>query len=228
MRGAAGVLAAVSLVHLGAQAAGGGAVAELSQVLLMPALAAVLLTGTWPPRSREVRLVLVALGFSGLGDSLPRLTDGTAAFLLMLGGFLVAQGVYAVAFWPARAGSVLARRPVLVPLYPLATGSVVALCAPAAGPLLPALVLYALAITAMAVLATGLGRLAGGGAVVFLVSDTLIALDAFGVLTPPLHQLWVMSTYLAAQVLLVAAVLRREKERDDGRPRRARRRGRPG
>lgn len=214
MRIAAGVLAGVVVLHLCAQAAGGGVFADITQVLLMPALAAVLITGTAPPRSREVRLVLLALGFSWLGDALPRVTEGTVAFLLMLGGFLAAQAVYAMAFWPARSASVLGRCPPAVVPYLLATGTVVVLCAPAAGPLLPALIVYALAISAMAVLATGRGLLAGAGAVVFLASDTLIAVNAFDVLTLPLHPAWVMATYVAAQTMLVVAVLRHARDRD--------------
>ena len=39
-----------------------------------------------------------------------------------------------------------------------------------------------------------------------MVSDSLIALDAFGTLTLPAHSVWVMATYLTAQLLLVLAV----------------------
>lgn len=60
----------------------------------------------------------------------------------------------------------------------------------------------------MALLATGLGRLGAIGGAVFVVSDSLIALDSFGVLTLPAHNVWVMATYLVAQVLVVFAVRR--------------------
>ena len=62
---------AVALVHLGAQLAGGGLVADATQVLLMPLLAGVLWCETSSPRGRLVTLVLVALGLSWLGDSAP-------------------------------------------------------------------------------------------------------------------------------------------------------------
>lgn len=77
--------------------------------------------------------------------------------------------------------------------------------------LLPAVALYALAIVVMAVLATGLGRLAGLGAAMFVGSDALIALSAFGVVTLPGHDVWVMSTYIAAQTMLILAVRRRAR-----------------
>lgn len=41
-----------------------------------------------------------------------------------------------------------------------------------------------------------------------MVSDALIAMNSFGVLTLPGHGVWVMGTYIAAQGMLVAAVQR--------------------
>lgn len=205
MRIALGFLAAVAAVHLGAQVANHAPTAGATQVLLMPAAAVVLVTGTRAPRGPLVRLGLVALFFSWLGDTAPRLVDGDAAFLAMVGFFLVAQVVYAIAFWPYRHRSVL-RRPLLLLPYLAAAVVIGGLCAPTAGALLPAVIVYAIAIVAMAVLATGLGRLAAIGAAVFVVSDSLIALSSFGVLTVPGHGFWVMATYIAAQLMLVLAI----------------------
>lgn len=196
---------AVSSVHLTAQLVGPRWAADLTQVLLMPLLAAALLWATVAPRGRLVLLMLVGLGFSWLGDSVPRLLEGDTGFLAMLGGFLIAQVLYAVAFWPFRRRSLL-RRPAVALLYLAVAAAIVALCAPGAGALLPAVVVYAVAIALMAVLATGLGVVAGIGAAVFVLSDALIALNAFGVLTLPGHGFWVMLTYLGAQTMLVRAV----------------------
>lgn len=41
-----------------------------------------------------------------------------------------------------------------------------------------------------------------------MLSDALIALNSFGVLTLPGHGFWVMLTYLAAQTMLILAVHR--------------------
>ncbi|MEE1652036.1 lysoplasmalogenase [Brachybacterium sp. J144] len=208
MRWALGAYLAVSGIHVLAQLLGHAPTADLTQLLLMPLLALALLVGTSAPRSRLVRLNLLALACSFVGDAMPRLLDGDAAFRTMLGSFLLAQLVYAIAFWPLRDGSLL-RRPVLLLPYFAAAFVIVLLCAPEAGALLPTIVVYAGAIVAMAVLATGLGRLGGIGAAVFVVSDALIAVNAFGVLTLPAHGAWVMSTYLAAQLMLVLAMLGR-------------------
>jgi uncharacterized membrane protein YhhN len=204
-------LAGVAATHLGAQLVGAGVAADVTQVMLMPLLLVVLLAGTAPPHGRLVRLFALGLGLSWLGDTLPRFLEGQAQFLAMLGAFLLAQGVYALALWPLRGDSLLVRPLAALP-YLLAAVVIVALCAPGAGALLPALVVYAAAICAMAVLATALGPRGAIGGAVFVLSDALIALDTFGVLTLPAHAVWVMATYVAAQLLLVLGVLDRDAE----------------
>jgi len=199
-------LAVVTGVHLVAQlAAPEGLVVELTQVLLMPLLAAALFAGTSRPRGRLVGLVLIALFFSWLGDTVPRFVGGDGGFLSLVGCFLVAQVVYAVAFWPFRKQSLLGR-PAVVGVYGVALVLLVVLCAEEAGPLLVPVVVYGIALVTMAVLATGLGPVAGVGGAVFLVSDSLIALRAFADIDLPAHSFWVMLTYVVGQVLLVLAV----------------------
>jgi len=73
--------------------------------------------------------------------------------------------------------------------------------------LVPVLI-YGACLGTMAVLATGVNRLTAIGGAVFLVSDGLIALDAFvSGFDLPAEGFWVMATYVAAQVLIVAGVL---------------------
>lgn len=212
-----GALALLTLVHLAAQLGGAPALADTSQWFLVPALAGCLwlatrsATGAGRRRSRLVRLTLLALGFSWLGDTAPDLADGDAAFLVMVGFFLCAQVTYALAFWPCRAGSVL-RRPLALAPYLVAFLVLVAACAPGAGPLLVPVVVYGACLVLMAVTATGVDRLAAVGGAVFLVSDALIALNAFAPwYALPAHGFWVMLTYVAGQVLLVRGVMRRER-----------------
>lgn len=97
----------------------------------------------------------------------------------------------------------------------LGAGYAVALAAMAAV-LLPALPAglripvagYSLLLTAMAYRASGPGLWAGVGGALFLVSDTLIATGIADLPQPPVPGFWVMATYLAAQSLLAAGVLR--------------------
>jgi uncharacterized membrane protein YhhN len=68
---------------------------------------------------------------------------------------------------------------------------------------------YGALLGTMAVLATGVNLLTAVGGALFLVSDGLIALDAFAAgFDLPAQGFWVMATYVAAQSLIVAGVLR--------------------
>lgn len=205
------IFLALATVHLVWQLTGQDVYAGAAQWFLMPALLAFLAFRTrGTRRSRLVRLTLLALSFSWLGDSAPDLATGNTSFLLMVAFFFVAQLVYLVAFWPHRDRSVLhQRRGLLVP-YAAAIGTLVVACAPHAGGLLVPVLLYGLLLGAMAVLATGMGPLVWAGGALFLVSDGLIALHAFAPWWElPLQGFWVMLTYLAAQLLIVLGILDR-------------------
>ncbi len=205
---AIGAFFGLSAVHLVSLALGRELAADVSQVTLMPPLAVALATAVPAPRAAVVRRTLLALGFSWLGDTLPRFAEGDTAFLLMVGSFMVAQGCYIAAFAPWRDRSVLRRRALLAP-YVIAIGGLVAACGPYAGPLLVPVFCYGLLLGTMAVLASGVNRLTWVGGAVFLVSDALIALDAFAPWWHlPGQSFWVMSTYLAAQTAIVAGVVR--------------------
>lgn len=217
-------LAGISAVHLVAQGtAPGGVVAEVSQILLMPAVAAVLLAGVRTPRSRTVKLAGLALFFSWLGDTLPRFGEGSAlvelysfdGFLLMVGGFLAAQIAYCAAFARHRRDS-WAVRPVALGAAGALLVAVLAVIAPAAGGLLAPVAVYAVSLLAMALLATGLGPKAALGGLVFVASDALIGLRAFAgidALERPAWGVVVMATYIVGQTLLTLGVLDRDAER---------------
>lgn len=208
----------VVTAHLAAQLLGADTAARWTQWALMPVLAAALLAARQRkrPLSRLERFTLAGVGFSWLGDTLPHFVGGTVgstepgitSFLVLVGMFAVAQTLYAVAFWPYRDASVL-RSPWLL-AYLGAAVVMVALCAPGAGPLLPAVVLYAALIAVMAALATGVHRLTAMGAILFMISDSVIALGAFAPWWNLTGQgFWVMSTYAAAQFLIVFGVVAR-------------------
>ncbi|WP_306371310.1 lysoplasmalogenase [Nocardiopsis sp. CC223A] len=207
------LFALVAAAHLAVQVVGAEAWSRPSQVLLMPLLAAFVWAAAPRPRGRLVRLVLVALFFSWLGDTAPALASGDTAFLVMVGFFLVAQAVYIAAFAPWWARSPLgSNRTLLVP-YGVVVAGLVALCAPGAGPLLVPVLVYGLLLGAMAVLSVGVHRWAAVGGALFLLSDGLIALRAFSPgFDLPLSGFWVMLTYSAAQALIVLGALARDRE----------------
>nr|WP_216645623.1 lysoplasmalogenase [Isoptericola halotolerans] len=211
-RVAAGVLAALAVVHLVAQLLDLTPVADATQWFLMPALAATLWCTTTSPRSRLVRLTLVALGFSWVGDTLPDGFSGDAAYLAMVGAFLCAQVMYVVAFWPHRRESVLVRHPAASAVYVFLAVMLVATSLPGApGVLGVAVVVYAVCLTSMAVLATGVHGLAAIGGLLFLFSDAMIALGLFADAVPPLSEFWIMASYVLGQVLIVAGVVARQR-----------------
>ncbi|MGP5687932.1 lysoplasmalogenase family protein [Glutamicibacter ardleyensis] len=206
--GSALVLGAVSIIHLTAQLiATDGPLADATQILLMPALAAVLLLATRRPRSILVRWVLLALGCSWLGDTIPRFMTGDPAFLTMVGCFLLAQLCYLLALRTYWRHSVLYRPWWVIP-YLFAFAWLVIVCAPHAGSLLIPVVIYGAALTLMAVLSTGLGTLAGAGGAIFFISDALIALRSFAGIEMPAHSFWIMLSYVVGQSMIVAAVAR--------------------
>lgn len=197
------VFLTVAGLHLVGQLTGLTLLHLTTKPLLMPALLAWFLTVT--PRSRLRTLVAVGLGWSWLGD-LGLMPSGEGWFLAGLGAFLVAQVTYAVAFWPSRRDSVFARPLLTLPYLAVLAGLLAALWGDL-GDLRVPVTVYAVVIVTMAMLATGIDRLVGVGAALFVASDALIALDTLaGAVRLPVHGFWVMLTYLAAQLLIATGV----------------------
>ncbi|MEU7296556.1 lysoplasmalogenase [Streptomyces exfoliatus] len=188
-----GLAAAVDLVSLLAGAELGH---QLAKPLLMPLLAAHAVTRGAP------NLLVAALLF-GWGGDVFLLSDADWAFLVGMGSFAAGHVCYLVLF---------GRRRTSVPLgiaYTAALVGTVALLWPD----LPAdlripVAGYSLLLTAMAYRASSLGLLAGLGGALFLLSDTLIATGVAAWPQLPAPDFWVMLTYIAAQYLLTAGVLR--------------------
>jgi uncharacterized membrane protein YhhN len=205
--------AIVAVAHLAFLAAGASVAADVTQVAAMPILAVALLKCSAAARSggRLTRWTLLALGFSWLGDSVPRFLSGDAAFMAMVGGFLLAQLAYITAFAPRWRLSILAHRRWWFLPYAALFVALVVICVPHAGGLAPVVTVYGLTLVTMAVLATGVHRLAWVGGALFFVSDGLIALRAFAPWWPlqgAAGSITVMTTYFAGQLLLVIGVLR--------------------
>ncbi|WP_425956943.1 lysoplasmalogenase family protein [Xylanimonas sp. McL0601] len=218
-----GVFAVVAVVHLAAHVVvpGGSGVVNVTQWLLMPPLAAALWCATAVPRPQLVQLVVVALLCSWAGDVVPSFVPDSLSFLVLMGLFLCAQVVYVLAFAPYREASVLRRRRGVVLAYGVVYVAIVGTAAvvllPQGGAnigLVAGLAVYGAVLVTMAVLATGVDRLAGIGGALFLVSDGLLGVaqampDAIDALPPGVHGFAVMLTYIAAQTLLAAGVRRR-------------------
>lgn len=124
-------------------------------------------------------LVWVALLLSAVGDiALSR--KGDRAFLIGLGGFALAHLAYVLHFWTLGTGPTIAHWPWIALLVVLALSTEVWL-APFTGALKGPVRVYVVLITLMGLTALGLGDrpLALWGAVAFILSDTILALQLF-------------------------------------------------
>jgi uncharacterized membrane protein YhhN len=145
------------------------------------------------------RLVLAGLLLSLLGDAC-LLSDRRSLFLGGLAAFLLAHLSYAAAFGTRGA-------PPAWPMVPLGAtlGLVLRWLWPHLGELRGPVVAYTLAIGAMVWLAMGMVPAVKVGAVLFFLSDLLVARDRF--VAPGLRNRLVgLPLYYAAQALLASAV----------------------
>ncbi|MFD3664255.1 lysoplasmalogenase [Streptomyces sp. NPDC058659] len=183
------------VVDLGSLLAGAELGHQLAKPLLMPLLAAYAVTRGAP------KLLIAALLF-GWGGDVFLLSDADWAFLVGMGSFAAGHVCYLVLFGRRRTSTLLGAG------YAAALVGTVALLWPD----LPAdlripVAGYSLLLTAMAYRASALGRAAGLGGALFLLSDTLIATGVAEWPQLPAPDFWVMLTYIAAQYLLTVGVL---------------------
>ncbi len=197
--------AVVSLVQLVALFAGAVPLASATKPLLMPALLLALLWGLRTWRGQVVLFGGLGILFSWAGDVL--LGDpGGIGFLLGLGGFFLAHLAYLVLFlrplrrrrmpWPAL---------VLVAWW---VGLLLVL-GPHLGVLFVPVAVYGLVLGLAASAAMGTNRLTATGGVLFLLSDTLLALKLF----LPGFALWeadflIMLLYVLGEGLIILGAAR--------------------
>jgi uncharacterized membrane protein YhhN len=169
--------------------------------------------GEW---NRFHGMILAALAFSWIGDITLQLTAFREDFFLLgLASFLVAQLLYLVAFFSTKGPNVLAKRPYLV-IPVLAYGALVLwlLWGGLEEMKLP-VALYTLVILTM--LTAAINRkgkvnphsyqLVLAGAILFVLSDSMIAINKFG--QPfELARVAIMTSYITAQFLIAIGCLR--------------------
>lgn len=178
----------------------------VSKALLMPALLAFFTSCLDGLQHRLVRWVTMALVFSWVGDLL-LIGDGDLFFVAGLLAFLGAQICYIVGFRPYAALGPLRTRPWLALPYVAYGLLLLALMLPDLGGLAVPVAIYAGALVTMAVLATGVSPTAALGAILFLISDSLIALTGLTDLLPEAAGTLIMPTYVVGQLLIILGVL---------------------
>jgi len=143
-----------------------------------------------------------ALAFGAAGD-VALLGSGDAAFTAGLVSFLAGHLAWVAALRQRPGGGRLRSRPALALPYLAAFGSLNAYLWPRTGKDRIPVLGYSTALLAMALTAldTGSPR-AGVGGALFLLSDSLLALEKFAGVQLPAHEGLVMATYTSAQALL--------------------------
>ncbi|WP_299594220.1 lysoplasmalogenase [uncultured Microbulbifer sp.] len=153
-------------------------------------------------------LTVAALLFSATGDVLLAIPFANH-FVFGLGAFLLAQLTYAGNF--LRAAELGSRRFALRGIAVVLAALLLARqVLPNAGEMALPVVFYVMAIVFMALSAAAHrsgSSLLFAGALTFMISDALIALNRF-VDPIPLSGTWIMLTYYAAQALLVTGLIR--------------------
>ncbi|MFF4578941.1 lysoplasmalogenase [Streptomyces sp. NPDC001373] len=200
-----GAFVLASAVDLGALLAGWHPGHVVAKPLLMPLLVAYVLT------LRAPRLLVAALLF-GWGGDLALLFDAEPAFLVGMGSFAAGHVCYLMLFHERSLFGRGRTSPALGGAYAVALVGTVALLwgdlptglrVPVAG--------YSLLLASMAYRSSALGRVAGVGGALFLLSDTLIATGVAEWPQLPRPDFWIMATYLAAQYLLASGTLGRRQ-----------------
>ncbi|MGB3303259.1 lysoplasmalogenase [Gordonia sp. (in: high G+C Gram-positive bacteria)] len=202
----------VSVIHLVALTFNSG-VAGPTKLFLMPLLALPVVGAGRGHVVGPIRtLLLVALGFSWLGDGAGAFFPNGLELPLMLAFFGCAHIAYIVLF--VRYLNVR-RLPRWVAIYALWWVVMVAVIGPHTGALLIPVALYGLVLAGTAATAGGCGPMVAIGGAFFLTSDSLLAWRLF---LPDAAPGWfgpaVMATYTLGQGLIVAGVLRQTKRRE--------------
>ena len=207
--------ALLSLLNLFAIGSDHFTLQALSKSLLMPALIGSCLAVPWSNPSLRWTII-TALLFSWMGDiALLFRANMVPAFLIGLGMFLVAHLFYIVG--SVRTGVSFSSGPVSLGVTAVLIGGgifLVHLLYPSLGSMQVPVMLYATVIIAMGIMAAmRAGHTSGtsynlvlSGAVLFIISDSVIALNKF---YAPFEGagIFIMTTYLLAQYLLTSGFL---------------------
>ncbi|MEP4190202.1 MAG: lysoplasmalogenase [Sneathiella sp.] len=162
------------------------------------------------PSGRLQKSVTLALLVSSLGDIFLAIRT-TDYFVEGLGSFLIAHLIYISVFFHGRNPDQPSKGKIgLMGAIIVIAGGVVMYLWPSLGALKAPVGLYIMVITLMAIAAIYSrfdGKLVISGAIIFMLSDALIALNKF-IAPIPGASIYIWITYVSAQILITAAVIR--------------------
>lgn len=212
---AGAVFLLLSLVDVLSVFVGGNDIHLYVKPLLMPSLAAAALCQLLPGHNcRLTWLLVIGLCFHTAGDVLLNI-DGFLYFALGLGAFLIGHWFY-LGVLLSEIGALKGWKEILCLAVPLVLAPVIVGFFGVEWPFSAAVILYA--FTLMVVAASGIlwnlrgrqfaSRIFWGG-ILFIISDSLIALKSFAGIDFALRSALVMPTYLLAEWLLVSGMVRK-------------------
>jgi len=182
----------LSFLHLSLRSEGKHRAAVVTKALLMPSLA------LFVPKTQAYSCLLLGLAFATAGDVLLTKSKQYRWFLAGMALFALSHIAYSLQLLSTS----ISPLPTLIAFAILAAGCMVLIRTLGKGKGRLKYLLYALNLSAMSALCAGSGSIVCIlGALAFLISDGMIALDTMGVRTS--KKISEMSLYILAQLLLV-------------------------
>ncbi len=207
------IFIAVSIVNIIAKMITSEELDQYTKPLLMPLLMIYVYKSSIGKTTARILLLCVALLFSWLGDVVLMYQSNEVYFMAGIGLFLIAQITYVIVLRKS-----MYQKPEisLFKILPfLIYGGVLFYILLPAGDFTAPIIIYGLVIMSMATMA----RLREGntaqdsymlafvGSILFVLSDSILALNSFS-LAIPYAGVFIMLTYCAAQLLLVKGILK--------------------
>jgi uncharacterized membrane protein YhhN len=191
--------------------------AFITKVMIIPFLLTIFFVNLQPPKDKHHLLMAAGLVFSWFGDILLEFTGRNEnMFLFGLASFMVAQLIYMYVFFATPGKNSLASNRKLLLIPPVVSAALlISFLYNDLGPMRLPVILYAMAIMAMVTGAINriekVNResfyLVLSGAVLFLISDSTIAINKFSYKFE-LSSIVVMSTYIVAQYLITVGYIK--------------------
>lgn len=195
---------ALSVIHILLIALGNDVMVAATKPLLMPMLLLGFLAAAPMVNRLIVGLIVGGIVASWAGDVLLQ-SPGSMGFLLGLAAFLVAHLFYIGAFLMLGTGRVK----IWVWAYLMWYGALLALLSPGLGALVVPVIAYGAVLGTMAILSTRVNAVVGWGGLLFLLSDSILAMDRFMPgFALPASDFVIMTTYLVGEGLIAYGVVR--------------------
>jgi uncharacterized membrane protein YhhN len=189
---------------------------QIAKPLLMPLLMFLPGFASAGHRRKECRLLMAALLFSWAGDVLLLFQASNSLFFLLgLSAFLLAHVFYIILFHRIRVQQGLRPLPWLLVAVVLYYAVLLSWLSPYLGSLQWPVRIYGIVISTMLLLALHLAQLKSrtvsgllvAGAILFVLSDSILAINKF-IVALPLPSVLIMTTYGMAQFLLTLGIIK--------------------